>query len=114
MNWLLGETNPLYCTCNRLPFLKLLAGSAKRPKLLFWRRCEALPVLAAARVDATPTVVLLFATTRRLPRSGTDKQLSDYPARGAINGLIFGYCKLVTNDTKHDDGLSWSFVRPNV
>ena len=112
MNWLLGKTNSLYCSCIQLPLLNLLAGPAKRRKLLFWRPCEPLPTLAAARVDAT--VVLLFATTRRLPRSGTDKQLSDYPARGAINGLIFGYCKLVTNDTKHDDGLSWSFVRPNV
>ena len=85
VNWLLGETNPLYCTCIRLPFLNLLADSAKRPKLLFWRRCEALPVLAAARVDATPTVVLLFATTRRLLCTCTDQQPSDYPARGAIN-----------------------------
>ena len=85
VNWLLGGTNPLHCTCIRLPFLNLLAGAAKRPKLLFWWRCEPLPVLAAARVDATVTVVLLFATNRRLPCAGTDKQPSDYPARGAIN-----------------------------
>ena len=76
VNWLLGETNPLHCTCIRLPFLNLLAGAAKRPKLLFWRPCEPLPTLAAARVDAT--VVLLFATIRSLPWTGTDQQPSDY------------------------------------
>ena len=85
VTWLLGETNPLHSTCIRLPLLDLLAGAAKGPKFMFWRRCEPLPVLAAARVDATATVVLLFATTRRLPHTGTDKQPSDYPARGAIN-----------------------------
>ena len=79
VTWLLGETNPLHSTCIRLPFLNLPAGAAKR-LLLVWRPYEQLAILTAARVDAT--VVLLFATTRRLPRSGTDKQLSDYPARG--------------------------------
>ena len=79
----LGETNPLHCTCIQLPFLNLLAGAAKRPKLLFCRPCEPLPILAAARVEAT--VVLFFATTRRPPRTATDQQPSDYPARGAIN-----------------------------
>ena len=83
--WLLDETNPLHCTCIRLPILNLLEGTAKRPKLLFWRRCEPCAIRAAARVDATATVVLLFATTRRLPRTGTDQQPSDYPTRGAIN-----------------------------
>ena len=83
VNWLLGKTDSLYCTCIQLPFLNLLAGAAKRPKLLFWRRCDALLIFAAASVDAN--VVLLSATTRRLPRAGTDKQPSDYPARGAMN-----------------------------
>ena len=54
----------------------------KRPKLLFRRPCEPFAILAAARVEAT--VVLLFATNRRLCRAGTDKQPSDYSARGAI------------------------------
>ena len=85
VNWLLGKTNPLERTCIRLPFLNLLGGVAKRPNLLFWRRCEPRPVRAAACVDATAAVVLLFPTTRRQPRAGTDKQLSDDPARGAIN-----------------------------
>ena len=113
VTWLLGETNLLERTCIRLPFLNLLAGAAKG-LLLVWRPCEPLPILAAARVDATSTVVLLFATTRRLPRAGIDKQPSDYPARGANNKLILRCCMLVTNDTKHDDGLNWRFVRPNV
>ena len=82
---LLGETNPLHCTGIQLPFLNLLAGAAKRRQLLFWRRCEPLPILAAARVAATATFVLLFANTRKLPCTGTDQQRSDYPARGAIN-----------------------------
>ena len=84
VTWLLGETNLLERTCIRLPFLNLLAGAAKR-LLLVWRPCEPLPILAAARVGATATVVLLFATTCRLPRTGTDKQPSDYGAREAIN-----------------------------
>ena len=83
VNLLFGETSQLHNTCIGLPLLNLLAGAATRRKLLFWRPCEPLPILAAARVDAT--VVLLFATTRRLPRTGTDQQPSDYPARGAIN-----------------------------
>ena len=81
----IGRNEPAALRLHQLPFLNLLAGAANRRKLLFWWPCEPLPVLAAARVDATATVVLLFATTRRLPRSGTDKQPSDYPARGAIN-----------------------------
>ena len=81
----IGRNEPAALHLHQLPFLDLLAGAARRPKLLFWRRCEPLPILAAARVDATATVALLFATTRRLPRARTDKQPSDYPARGAIN-----------------------------
>ena len=76
VNWLLGETNPLHCTCIQLLLRILLAGPAKAPKLLLWRPCEPLPILAAARVEAT--VVLLFATTRRPPRTATDQQPSDY------------------------------------
>ena len=77
VTWLLGKTNPLDSSCIQVAFLKLLSGAAKR-LLLVWRPCEQLPILAAARADATATVVLLFATTRRLPRAGTDKQPSDY------------------------------------
>ena len=112
VSWLLGETNPLQSTCIQLPFLNLPAGAAKGPKLLFWQRCEGLPILAAASADVT--AALLFATTRRLPRAGTDKQPSNYPARGAINRLIDGSCKLVTNNTKRDGRLNRSSVRPNV
>ena len=56
--WMLGRTNSLYCSCIRLSLLNLLAGAAKRRKRLFWRRCEALAILAAASADAN--VVLLF------------------------------------------------------
>ena len=79
----IGRNEPAALHLHQLPFLNLLAGAAKRPNLLFWRPCEPPPILATARVDAK--VVLLFAATRRLPRTGTDKQPSDYPARGAIN-----------------------------
>ena len=84
VTWLVGETNPLHCTCIRLPFLNLPAGAAKR-LLLVWRPYEQLAILTAARVAATAIVVLLFATNRRLPCARPDKQPSDYPAREAIN-----------------------------
>ena len=112
VDWMLGRTNSLYCSCIRLSLLNLLAGAAKGRKLLLWPRCEALAILAAASADKK--VILLFATKRSLPCTGTDQQTTDYPARGAINRLIFGCCKYVTNDTKHDDGLNWRSVRPNV
>ena len=110
--WMLGRTNSLYCSCIQLPLFNLLAGAVKERKLLFRPRCEALAILAAASADAK--VALLFAANRRLPCTGTDQQASDNSARGAINCLILGCCKYVTNDTKHDDGLNYGFVRPNV
>ena len=45
VNWLLGETNPLHCTCIRLPFLNLLAGAAKRPSFCFGGVANRLPNL---------------------------------------------------------------------
>ena len=82
VDWMLGRTSLLCCSCIQLPSLNRLDGAAKRRSLPFWRPCEPLPILAAARVDAK--VAVPFATTRSLPRTCTDKQPSDYPARGAI------------------------------
>ena len=76
VNWVLGKTNSLYCSCIQFPLLNLLAGAVKEPKLLVWPRCEALAILAVASADAK--VVLLFATIRSLPWSGTEQQPSDY------------------------------------